>query len=230
MLTKVAIVAVLSLFSWTLHAQQEQSQADRGVIFSGLIFPARPVVSEDPQWSVDWNMTVYMDHDGGLVVDSATIPADAGGRFRMQLPVHPREMIVWADGYAPARFVDGQIRRNDGSYSLYPFEELRGRVFLDGAPIHDALIHAYHAGVDDGYVPGWMIDSLEVQYTDSIGSFIIPDVIPNLRVIVQASHVRETASGPVMYASKLRDLPPSSMRSEEPIELTLAPVSDTRDK
>ena len=210
MIPRIAAIAALTLLSSTVNAQDARCPS----FFGGHI-------ASDPD--VDVSVTVFMTHEGRLLTD--TTVADAEGYFELDLPTTPYRMLVWAEGYAPARIAEPQCGL---SVDLEPLINLRGRVEdPDGWAVEGARVRARHATDDGSYLPGWIADSLSAQQTrtDAEGQFVIYDVIPSLTVVMQADHVFvEPRTSPRRRRSDVQRVRPTEIGDGE-IMLVLQPLT-----
>ena len=133
------------------------------------------------------SVTVFMNHDGGLVTDTTT--TDDKGTFVLTVPTKPYSMLVWAERYAPKQIPEPSMELSVGLDSL---RNLPGQVLdAKGDPVEGALVHVRYGEGGDTYLPNWIADRLTEQrpITGADGRFMVHDVIPGLPVVMQAEHV-----------------------------------------
>ena len=182
MMTKslAVVVPVLVLFSIVGIAVLAQEVQQSELAIQGRILDA------DTHKPVAGSVTVFMNHDGNLVTDTAS--ADEKGAFTLIVPTMPYSMLVWAERYAPKQITDPLLELSVGLDSL---RSLRGQVLdTKGDPVEGALVHVRYGGDGDTYLPNWIADSLTEQrpMADAGGRFVVRDVIPGMPVIMQAEH------------------------------------------
>ena len=219
MMIRTVVVAVLALFGAAVPAPAVQCPRVTGTI-----------VGEDTDAGVAGSVTVFVNHDGGLVTD--TTAADGDGGFDLpNLPATPYRMLVWADGYAPKSIDDPLCGHND--VTLARFRILRGQVVgLGDAGAAGARIRARHERNDRGYLPGWIADSLSRQETraDADGRFVIYNVIPepDLVVVVQAEHVSDEVDERGRRARLRSNVERRGATADEEVVLYLQPAGEGR--
>ena len=171
-------VPVLILFGIAVLAQAAQPPE---LAIQGRILDA------ETQEPVAGSVTVFMNHDGGLVTDTTT--TDDKGTFVLTVPTKPYSMLVWAERYAPKQIPEPSMELSVGLDSL---RNLPGQVLdAKGDPVEGALVHVRYGEGGDTYLPNWIADSLTEQrpITGADGRFMVHDVIPGLPVVMQAEHV-----------------------------------------
>ena len=180
MTKNVAAVAVrvLILFSVAVLAQAAQPPT--------LTIQGR-ILDSGTQELVVGSVTVFLNHDGGLVTDTKT--TDEKRTCVLTVPTKPYSMLVWAERYAPKQIPEPSMELSVGLDSL---RNLQGQVLdAKGDPVEGALVHVRYGEEGDTYLPNSIAESLTEQrpITGTDGRFLVHDVIPGMPVVMQAEHV-----------------------------------------
>lgn len=213
-LASLALVLLVLLVAATVATALEQS----GHTFRGQM------VDHDTGTPIEGNVTVFMLHAGRL--ESETKAANGDGWFELSLPVLPYRALLQADGYAPQQIEDPD---SGSTVRLDRFKTLSGTVKdSEGSAVEHAVVWASY-DEDEGYVPGWMADSLAEQrpMTNVDGMFVLDDIVPGRTLWIQAGHLDGSRNDGAVSTPQLSGI--ASVRvardpaEAEPVQLTLQP-------
>ena len=138
------------------------------------------IVDADTKAPIAGSVTVFMRHEGNLVVDTATAGED--GVFKLVVPTKPHRMLVWAENYAPRNIDDPAAA---GDIALARLERWTIQVVDPGKkPVPNATVHLHYVAGAGPYLPEWITRGLnERQFrTDSEGFFVANGIMPSPNV------------------------------------------------
>ena len=178
------LIVAAALFGPSFSAAQQPQEL---VTIGGRVLDAR---AETPIAGA--RATVFMNHDGSLVADTATARSD--GVFRFELPVMPDRILVWAQNYAPLN-IDEPAASVSGIFALNRLEDWTVQIVDSEAnPVPNVPVYLQYVTGSDTYAPSWMAQSLGQQQlrTDSEGVFVVRGMIPDADVTGQVQYLGTT--------------------------------------
>ena len=160
------VVSISLIFGVALAA----AQSERTMLSSRI-------VDADTKAPVAGSVTVFMRHEGSLVMDTATAGED--GVFKLVVPTKPHRMLVWAENYAPRNIDDPAPA---GDIALSPLESWTIQVVDRGnKPVPNATVHLRYVAGASAYLPEWITRGLDERQfrTDSDGFFVVNGMMPS---------------------------------------------------
>ena len=209
-------LALVLLVAVPARAQNAPDAQDHSFHFSGQMVD---YASEEP---LKGTVTVFMLHAGRL--QSKTATANADGQFELTTPAEPYRALFKADSYAPYQMDDPELYGS--TIHLDRFKSLHG-VVRDPQQRVVAGVVVVQASYDeaDGYIPGWMSDTVEEQQPVSAedGEFELPNIVPGRYLRIQAGLLDDFGDS-VLQLSPVRTVwIPRGVAQPELVYLTLEP-------